>query len=234
MDRRQFHSVSGKTLASLIFLAYGQAYALSLSDLTDGEASQGLKAALEKGALAAISILGRKDGFLANEKVRIPLPGFLEDAGKLLKALGQRKRVDDLVNAMNRAAETAVPMAKDLLVSAVKSMSVTDAKNILTGGDTSVTQFFASKTREPLSGTFLPVVTKATQKVDLASKYNRVASKGVGLGLVSKEDANIEQYVTGKTLDGLYLVIGEEERKIRKDPVGAGSDILKKVFSVLK
>ena len=135
---------------------------------------------------------------------------------------------------MNRAAETAVPMAKDLLVSAVKSMSVTDAKNILTGGDTSVTQFFASKTREPLSGTFLPVVTKATQKVDLASKYNRVASKGVGLGLVSKEDANIEQYVTGKTLDGLYLVIGEEERKIRKDPVGAGSDILKKVFSVLK
>ena len=77
MDRRQFHSVSGKTLASLIFLAYGQAYALSLSDLTDGEASQGLKAALEKGALAAISILGRKDGFLANEKVRIPLPGFL-------------------------------------------------------------------------------------------------------------------------------------------------------------
>jgi hypothetical protein len=234
MDRRQFHCASGKTLASLILLAYGQAYALSLSDLTDGEASQGLKAALEKGALAAISILGRKDGFLANDKVRIPLPGFLEDAGKLLKALGQRKRVDDLVNAMNRAAETAVPMAKDLLVGAVKSMSVTDAKNILTGGDTSVTQFFASKTREPLSATFLPVVTKATQKVDLAAKYNRVASKGVGLGLVSKEDANIERYVTGKTLDGLYLVIGEEERKIRKDPVGAGSDILKKVFSVLK
>ncbi len=234
MDRRHFNSISVKALASLVVLAHAQARALSLGDLTDGEASQGLKTALERGALAAISILGRKDGFLSNEKVRITLPGFLEDAGKLLKALGQRKRVDDLVNAMNRAAETAVPMARDLLIGAVKSMSVTDAKNILTGGDTSVTQFFASKTRQPLGVTFLPVVTQATQQVELASKYNRVASKAAGIGLVSKEDANIERYVTGKTLDGLYFVIGEEERKIRQDPIGTGSDILKKVFGLLK
>ena len=108
------------------------------------------------------------------------------------------------------------------------------AKNILTGGDTSVTDFFAAKTRVPLNGKFLPVVTAATQKVSLASKYNRVASKAAGLGLVSKDDANIEKYVTGKTLDGLYLVIGEEERKIRQDPVGTGSAILKKVFGVFK
>ncbi len=234
MDRRRFNSAAGGTLACIILLAHARAHALSLADLTDGEASQGLKTALEKGALAAISLLGRKDGFLGNDKVRIPLPGFLEDAGKLLKTFGQGKRVDELVNAMNRAAETAVPMANDLLMGAVKSMSVTDAKNILTGGDTSVTQFFASKTREPLGVTFLPVVTRATQKVELASKYNRVASKAVGIGLVSKNEANIEQYVTGKTLDGLYFVIGEEERKIRRDPVGAGSDILKKVFSLLK
>jgi len=234
MDRRRFNSAAGGTLACIILLAHARAHALSLADLTDGEASQGLKTALEKGALAAISLLGRKDGFLGNDKVRIPLPGFLEDAGKLLKTFGQGKRVDELVNAMNRAAETAVPTANDLLMGAVKSMSVTDAKNILTGGDTSVTQFFASKTREPLGVTFLPVVTRATQKVELASKYNRVASKAVGIGLVSKNEANIEQYVTGKTLDGLYFVIGEEERKIRRDPVGAGSDILKKVFSLLK
>jgi len=234
MDRRRFNSAAGGTLACIILLAHARAHALSLADLTDGEASQGLKTALEKGALAAISLLGRKDGFLGNDKVRIPLPGFLEDAGKLLKTFGQGKRVDELVKAMNRAAETAVPTANDLLMGAVKSMSVTDAKNILTGGDTSVTQFFASKTREPLGVTFLPVVTRATQKVELASKYNRVASKAVGIGLVSKNEANIEQYVTGKTLDGLYFVIGEEERKIRRDPVGAGSDILKKVFSLLK
>jgi hypothetical protein len=162
------------------------------------------------------------------------VPGFLEDAAKLLKTFGQGKRVDELVTAMNSAAETAVPMGKDLLMGAVKSMSVTDAKKILTGGDTSVTDFFAEKTREPLGGKFLPVVTKATEKVSLASKYNRVASKAVGIGLVSKKDANIEQYVTGKTLDGLYLVIGEEERKIRQDPVGTGSAILKKVFGAFK
>ncbi len=234
MDRRYFSTAASTMLASMVMLAHSQARALSLADLTDSEASDGLKTALEKGALAAVSLLGRKDGFLSNEKVRIPLPGFLEDAAKLLKTFGQGKRVDELVTAMNRAAETAVPMAKDLLVNAVKSMSVTDAKQILAGGDTSVTDFFAGKTREPLSVQFLPVVTQATQKVDLASKYNRVASKAASIGLVSKKDANIETYVTGKTLDGLYLVIGEEEKKIRRDPVGTGSAILKKVFGAFK
>lgn len=234
MNRRQFHHNSTRLLAAMVAMAYSQAHALSLADLTEGEASEGLKAALEKGAQAAISLLGRKDGFLGNDKVRIPLPGFLNDAAKLLKTFGQGKQVDELVTAMNRAAEGAVPMAKDLLMDAVRSMSVSDAKNILTGGDTSVTEFFAAKTREPLTGKFLPVVTTATQRVALASKYNRVASKAAGFGLVSKEDANIEQYVTGKTLDGLYLVIGEEERKIRQDPVGTGSAILKKVFGVFK
>jgi hypothetical protein len=182
----------------------------------------------------AIALLGKTDGFLGNEKVRIPLPGFLDDAAKLLKKLGQGKRIDELVTSMNRAAESAVPMAKDLLVGAVNSMTVTDAKNILTGGETSVTNFFAEKTRTPLGAKFLPVVTKATEKVGLAEKYNSVAGKAAGMGLLKKEDANIQQYVTGKTLDGLYLVIGEEERKIRQDPVGTGSALLKKVFGVLK
>jgi hypothetical protein len=213
---------------------YGQARALSLGDLTNADASNGLKTALERGATVAVALLGKQDGFLGNDKVRIPLPGFLNDAASLLKTLGQGKRIDELVTSMNRAAEAAVPMAKDLLVSAVKAMSVDDAKKILSGGDTSVTSFFADKTRTPLNGRFLPVVTKATEKVGLAEKYNQVASKGVGLGLVKKEDANIQQYVTGKSLDGLYLIIGEEEKKIRQDPVGTGSAILSKVFGVLK
>jgi len=166
--------------------------------------------------------------------VRIPLPGFLEDAAKLLKMTGQGKRVDELVTSMNRAAEAAVPMGKELLVGAVKSMSVTDAKKILTGGDNSVTQFFATKTRDPLGEQFLPVVTQATEKVGLAATYNRVAGRAAGIGLVKKEDANIQQYVTGKSLDGLYTIIGEEERKIRQNPVAAGSAILSKVFGALK
>ncbi len=182
----------------------------------------------------AVGLLGKTDGFLGNPKVRIPLPGFLQDAAKLLKATGQQKRVDELVTAMNRAAEAAVPEAKTLLVSAVKSMSVEDGRKILTGGDDSVTQFFATKTRKPLGEKFLPIVTRATEKVSLAAKYNAVAGKAAGLGLVKKEDANVQQYVTGKALDGLFLMIGEEERKIRKDPVATGSAILKKVFGSLK
>jgi hypothetical protein len=233
MKRRTFNT---QTLgfSALLLLAHERALALSLSDLTEGEASGGVKTALERGALAAVGLLGKTDGFLGNPLVRIPLPGVLKDAAKLMKTLGQGKRVDELVTSMNRAAETAVPMAKDVLVGAVKSMSVQDAKNILKGGDTSVTQFFATKTREPLGGKFLPIVTQATQKVGLAQKYNAVASKGLSMGLVKKEDANIEQYVTGKTLDGLYFMIGEEEKKIRKDPIGTGSKILERVFGVLK
>lgn len=233
MNRRQF-SRSHAVLALAILAAWEQAHALSLKDLSDGEATQGLKTALEKGAVAAVGLLGKTDGFLGNPKVRIPLPGFLQDASKLLTKIGKGKKVDELVTSMNRAAETAVPMAKDLLVSAVKGMSVTDAKKILGGGDTSVTQFFAEKTRDPLGVKFLPVVTRATEKVGLARQYNDIAGQASGFGLVKKEDANIQKYVTGKSLDGLYLMIGEEEKKIRADPVGTGSAVLKKVFGVLK
>ncbi len=232
MDRRQFNSAF--TLGPLILAATQRAHALSINDLSSAEASQGLKTALERGAVAAVNLLGKPDGFLGNPKVRIPLPGFLEDAAHLLRKLGQGQRIDELVTAMNRAAEAAVPMARDLLVGAVKSMNVTDAKKILTGGETSVTDFFAEKTRAPLGVKFLPVVTKATEKVGLAEKYNRVAGKAAGMGLVKKEDANIQHYVTGKTLDGLYLMIGDEEKKIRQDPVGTGSAVLKKVFGALK
>jgi len=234
MQRRQFNHHTLALIGLCTLAAQRQAWALSLADLSDRDANQGVKAALEKGALTAVALLGKTDGFLGNPKVRIPLPGFLEDASKLLKLTGQSGRVDELVTAMNRAAEAAVPMGKDLLVNAVKNMSVTDAKNILTGGDDSVTRFFAEKTRQPLGEKFLPVVTQATAKVGLAQAYNRVAGKAAGIGLVKGDDANIERYVTGKTLDGLYTIIGEEERKIRQDPVGTGSAILKKVFGAIK
>ena len=237
MQRRHFNLASASLLSGLFMATYQHAYALSLGDLagiSNEDASTGLKTALEKGALVAVALLGKTDGFFGNDKVRIALPGYLQDASKLMKTLGQGKRIDELLLSINRAAEAAVPMGKDLLVGAVRSMSVTDAKNILTGGDTSVTNFFTEKTRSPLGVKFLPVVTKATQKVGLANKYNEFAGKAAGFGLVKKEDANIEQYVTGKTLDGLYLIIGEEEKKIRRDPVGTGSAILKKVFGAMK
>lgn len=234
MDRRQFNSISISALALLGMTALQQAHALTLADISNADASQGLKTALEKGALSAIGLLGVQDGFLGNEKVRIPLPGYLNDAANVLRTFGQAGRVDELITAMNRGAEAAVPMAKDLLLKAVQTMTVTDAKGILTGGETAVTSFFATKTRPGLAVKFLPVVTRATAKVGLADKYNQVAGKASELGLLKKEDANIQQYVTGKTLDGLYFMISEEEKKIRQNPVGYGSAIVSKVFGALR
>ena len=234
MDRRQFSSSAVSALGLAAMAVLREAEAAGIAGISNAEASQGLKTALERGAVAAVDLLGKPDGFLANPRVRIPLPGFLADAARFLRAMGRGKQIEELEIAMNRAAEAAVPLARQLLVDAVRAMTVTDAKNILTGGDTSVTTFFAGKTRAALSTRFLPVVTKATEKVGLAEKYNRVAGKASGMGLVKKEDATIEQYVTRKTLEGLYFVIGEEERKIRQDPVGSGSAILRKVFGALK
>jgi hypothetical protein len=202
--------------------------------LSETDAAAGIRVALERGAVAAVGLLGRTDGFLGNPKVRIPLPDFLQDVAQLLKATGQRKRIEELEISMNRAAEAAVPEARAMLVNAVKSMSVDDAKQILTGGDNSVTQFFADKTREPLGVKFLPIVQRATERVSLAARYNAVASRAASFGFIKPENANIQSYVTGKALDGLYLMIGEEEKKIRADPVGTGSAILKKVFGSLK
>lgn len=234
MLRRHFHHAGAAALTALLLAATRQAQALSLGDMTNADASSGLKAALGQGAQAAVALLGRPDGFLGNPKVRIGLPGSLDDAAKLLKTFGQGQRIDELLTAINRAAETAVPMGQDLLVGAVQSMTVTDAKNILTGGDTSVTQFFADKTRTPLGQRFLPVVNQATEKVNLAQSYNAFAGKAASFGLLRKEDADLGQYVTGKTLDGLYLVIGEEEKKIRQNPMGSASAIVQKVFGTLR
>lgn len=198
--------------------------------LSQADAVSGIRAALERGAVSAVGLLGRADGFLGNPKVRIPLPKFLDDAARLLRATGQGKRVDELEVSMNRAAEQAVPEAKPILVQAAKSVTSDDAVRIVRGGDTSVTDYFAGKTRSPLSEKFLPIVTRATQRVSLADKYNALAGRATKLGFVKPEDANLQRYVTGKALDGLFLMIGEEERKIRKDPIGTGSAILRKVF----
>lgn len=234
MNRRQFSFQTVALAGLLCACAVQQALALTLADLSNADATKGLKTALEKGALSAIGILGAPDGFLGNEKVRIALPGALNDAANLLRRFGQGGRVDELITAMNRGAEAAVPMAKDLLVNAVQTMSVTDAKAILSGGETAVTDFFASKTRPALAVKFLPVVSRATEKVGLADKYNEVAGKASDLGLIRKEDANIQQYVTAKTLDGLFYMISEEEKKIRQNPVAYGSAILTKVFGAIR
>jgi hypothetical protein len=235
MQRRDFHRQAGLSLAALVTtLAWQRAWALSLSDLSQGDLSKALAATLEKGATSAVSLLGQPGGFLDNPKVRIPLPKQLDKAAKYLSMAGKGKQVDELVTSMNRAAESAVPLGQKALVDAIKSMSVDDARAIIGGGDNAVTSFFSGKTRASLTEAFLPVVTQTTDKVGAVKAYNKVAGKAAQFGLVQAEQASVQQYVTGKTLDGLYTMIGEEESKLRQDPAKAGSDLLKKVFGAVK
>ncbi len=223
------------TLTGLIgSFVIGSAFALGLADLTNQDAARGIKGALDKGVASAIAKLGAPGGFLDNPKVKIPLPPALDEVAKMMRMMGRGKDADELVVAMNKAAEQAVPEAKELLADAVKTMSLDDAKRILTGGDNSVTQFFRAKTETPLAVKFLPIVKQATDRVGLAKKYDEVAGQGAKIGLIKGDAVNIDQYVTHKALDGLYLMIGEEERVIRQNPAAAGSAIVSKVFSALR
>ena len=215
----------------LVFAAPARA---NLQNITNQDAIAGLKGALEKGSSVAVDVLGRTDGFFGNNAVKIPLPDSLKRYERLMRGVGMGKYADELILTMNRAAEAAVPEAKKLFIDAVKKMSVQDAKGVLTGGQTAGTEYFKRTTTDPLRQRFLPIVKRATAKVKLAEKYNEYAGKGVQFGLVKKEQANLDDYVTQKALDGLFFMVAEEEKKIRQDPVRAGSDIVRKVFGALR
>ena len=218
-------------LTFAFFVAH--ANAVSVSDLTNTEASSGLKTALIQGADKAVTALSKTDGFLGNEEVKIPLPDALKRTEKAMRMFGMGKQADELILKMNRAAEAAVPEAKALLVDSAKKMTVADAKAILIGGDDAATQYFKKTTSTQMAEKFLPIVKKATENVQLAQQYNKYAEIGSQYGLVKKQQINLEQYVTQKTLDGVYLMMAKEEAAIRKDPISQGSAILKKVFGAL-
>ena len=201
-----------------------------VSSLTNSEASSGLKEALTQGVGKAVASLGATDGFLGNKDVKIPLPNSLKKIEKGMKFMGMGKQSDELILKMNRAAEAAVPEAKTLLLDSVKKMSLADAKAILTGPQDAATQYFKKTTSAQMGEKFLPIVTKATENVQLADSYNKYAEMGSKFGVVKKEDANINQYVTKKALDGVYYMVAQEEATIRKDPLGQASSLLKKVF----
>ena len=227
--RRLFQPVF--VLFFTLFAALAQAGALDA--ISSGDASAGVKEALNKGADYAVASLGKNGGFLGNDKVKIPLPGYLQKAESALRMFGMGKQADQLVETMNHAAENAVAVAKPVLAESIKKMSVQDAKGILTGGEDSVTQYFKRTSTDQLTAKFMPIVKKETSKLQLADQYNQFASKAASAGLVDKKDADIDSYVTQKAMDGLFLMIAEEEKKLRANPVGAGSDLLKKVFGAL-
>jgi hypothetical protein len=210
------------------------AFAVDLSSLSNSDASAGLKKALDQGINQAVGKLGVAGGFLNDPKVKIPLPPKLAKAEGAMRMMGMGGQADALVTAMNRAAEAAVPEGKVLLKQALQKMSVSDAKQILTGGEDAATQYFKRETYAPLQLKFAPIIAKQTAKVKLAENYNAVAAKGVSLGLLKPEDATLESYVNQKTLDGLFSMMADEERAIRKDPMGQASSLLKKVFGAVK
>jgi hypothetical protein len=211
----------------------GVALAADLSAIAAGDSVAALKQALNQGATKAVAQLGATDGFLGNPKVKIKLPAKLQKADKLLRQIGMGQQADDLVVAMNRAAEAAVPEAKPLLVDAVKQMSLDDARQILTGGDDAATQYFRKVSYDKLQAKFLPIVKEHTDKAALAQQYNQLVGQAGKIGLASKKDPTVEGYVTRKALDGLFLMVAEEERAIRKNPLGQSSKLLKSVFGAL-
>ncbi len=205
-----------------------------LESISNRDAINALKTALSQGSRAAVAQLGRENGFLGDARVKIPLPEGLRRAEKNMRRFGMSRYADELIVTLNRAAEAAVPEAQALFVDAVRQMSVQDAKGILAGGDTAGTEYFRRTTADALGERFLPIVRRSTERVGLAQKYNQYAAKGVRVGLVEAEDANLDDYVTRKALDGLFFMVAEEEKKIRKDPVGAASSLIRKVFGALR
>ena len=221
------------TVVLLALLLAPLAQGSGLDALSNKDSVAGLKAALDQGTARAVASLGAKDGFLANPKVKIPLPPALKKGEKAFKLLGLNDEADELVTAMNRAAEAAVPQAKTLLVDSVRQMSVDDARQILTGGDEAATQFFKRSSYDKLATLFLPIVRQTTGKTNVAQQYNDFAGQAAKYGLLDAKDAKVEDYVTRKALDGLFVMIAEEERAIRKDPLGQSSKILKNVFGTI-
>lgn len=205
-----------------------------LAQFTAQEQTASLKQALTQGAETAVARLAKENGYLGNDKVRIPLPENLQRADRTLRKIGLGRYSDELTTSMNRAAEAAVPEAKALLVDAVKHMTVGDAKGILLGGDDAATQYFRRNTETALGARFKPVVTQSMQKVGLARTYDRFAGQGAQLGLVGRDDANLEDYITRKALDGLFLMMAEQEKEIRAHPLQAAGDLARKVFSAVR
>jgi len=207
--------------------------AQGLAGISGADQVGALRAALSQGASTAVSLLGTANGFWNNPQVKIPLPDTLERLRSPARLLGMSGQFDELHQSINRAAEAAVPQSIALLQSAIKSMSVQDAQGILTGGQTAATDYFRKVTSGELFNRFLPVVTKATEKVGLAQQYNQIAERGASLGVVDARQAKLEPYVTNKALDGLFFMVGEEEKKIRANPVGAATDVARRVFGAI-
>lgn len=191
----------------------------------------GLKEALNKGIEKSVKQLGRKNGFMGDTSVKIPMPKTLKDIDKGLRAVGQDKVADKFILTMNNAAERAVSKTTGILVHAVKKMSLKDAVNILNGKDDAATQYFRKTQSENIKAAIKPVVQKAVDSVGLTEKYKKMIEKAGFLAqFFDKDSLDIDQYITRKAVDGIFIKIALEEKRIRKDPLARTTDLLKSVF----
>jgi hypothetical protein len=233
MDRAPILPLSLCALLLTSTAGVASADTAALQALSSHDAAGGLKAALSKGIGSAVAQLGAPNGFLNDPKVAIPWPPTLEKADKALRMVGMGKDADELKVTMNHAAEQAVSQAKPIFEGALRRMSVSDAKGILAGGDGAATAYFRKATSGQLTQKFRPVVAAETVKLGLAQKYDEYAGKASKLGLMSAQDANLDDYVTGKALDGLFSRIADEEHQIRAHPMEQASSLIKKAFGAL-
>lgn len=202
--------------------------------LSNDKVIAGLKEALKVSTGKAVALTGRPDGYLKNQAIKILLPPKLQTAGKGLRMVGMGGQVDALEVGMNRAAEQAAPQAKAIFLRAVTRMTFDDARQILSGGDTAATDYFKRSSSPELTTAFSPIVHKSMENVGVVRQYNQLMQNPMAAPLVNDKNFNLDSYVVGKALDGLFYMLGEEEKKIRKDPAAQTTALLKEVFGSLK
>jgi len=196
----------------------------------DNTVASGLKEALSIGTENAVKSVSQTDGYFGNKIIKILMPENIQKVAQVMKKIGYQKEVDDFVLSMNRAAEKAAPMAVNFFVDAIKQMTFDDARKILNGGDTAATEFFKSKTSEKIYTAFKPVVSSTMNEVGVTRSYKTMMGKYESVPFMDKQSIDLDHYVTNKALDGLFIMVGEEEKKIRKDPAARATDLLKTVF----
>src|SRR5438105_4880744 len=198
--------------------------------LSNDKITAGLKEALKASTGKAVASTGRRDGFLKNEAIKILLPEKLRTAGKGMRLLGMGSQLDELEVGMNRAAEQATPLAKQVFLNALLKMNIDDARNILTGGDNAATEYFRRRSLGELTTAFKPIVHQVMQRVGVIKQYNQLMQNSVAASVLPGQGLDLDNYVVGKTLDGLFYVLGQEEKQIRKDPAARSTALLREVF----
>jgi hypothetical protein len=228
--RRVIVSVMWLAVATSWFAHCDQMVLAQARGLSDATIASGLKEALQVGTQNAVSLTGRPDGYFQNAAIKILMPSQLQPIEKGLRSVGYGPQLDELVLSMNRAAERAAPAAKPIFLEAITAMSFDDARKIVTGSPTAATEYFKGKTSEKLTAAFQPVVAQTMREVGVTRQYQELMGRAQAIPFLKSSPFDLDRYVVGKSLDGLFYVLGQEEQKIRTNPAARATDLLKQVF----